>query len=923
MRPLGSRALACCWPLLLTACGAASPQQRPPRTVAPAEAPPLYEPADVLDETQPPLGRLPQDVSVERYVLDLEIRPDQERFGGTARLELKLSRPRKVLWIHGQGLRVREVTVRQGEVTIPARWEAVDEEAGLAAVRLERVAGPGALSVRLTYAADFSKGLDGLYRVEVEGRRYAFTQMEPIDARKVFPCLDEPAFRAPFEVTLRGRKEDTFLANAPAVEDRIEKGSVKVVRFAPTRPLPTYLVAFAVGPFDVVEAPPVPPNAVRQRPLPLRGVTVAGRGERIRAALSRTGAIVAALEDYFGVPYPFAKLDLVAVPDFGAGAMENAGLVTFREWFLLWDERATERQRRAFLAITAHELAHQWFGNLVTLPWWDELWLNESFATWMSSKVVERLAPEHRPWVSRWRWLGQAMSADSLASARRIRNPIESRHDISSAFDSITYAKGAAVLRMVETWLGEDAFQQGIRAYLKEHAWGHGSGEDLFHALSKASGKEVAPVMASFTDQEGLPLLTLTPRCEARGQGEARLTLQYAQRRYLPLGSELRAERTWRLPLTVRLGTAGASETRAALLAEPQGEVHWTLPACPDWLSPNAEGAGYFRFALPEDWTSRLLQKGWASLPAAEQMALADSLLGALRAGALPLKAVLAALPAMAASAVPSIASRPHGLLRTLAWELDEAALRRRAVKLGAKLYLPVLRRLGDHGRQGEPGDARLLRADTWRLLAVDLREPRTERKAARLGERLLGLGRGGDGALHLDAVEPELRGTALSAALRRGGAPVFDRLVELLGETQDPSLRGNLLDALGSVRDEGLAARARELSLDPRLRRNEVMSVLWSQMRHPATREAAWAWFREHFEQLAERVTFEAMGWSPWLASGLCRADAAEQVRAFFQPYLEKMPGAPRHLAGTLEALRLCDAFRTKLRKEAPDALR
>ncbi len=899
--------------------GAASPQARPPRTVAPAEAPPLVEPADVLEEAEPPTGRLPADVRPVRYELDLEVRPDSETFGGRAVLHLRLQRPRRVLWLHAKGLHVRSVLLREGGRTVAASWEEAAPEGGVAAVRPERVVGPGELTVEVDYSAGFSKELAGLYRVEVEGKHYAFTQMEPIDARRVFPCLDEPAFKAPFRITLRGRQEDRLLSNAPAEQERIEKGSIKVVRFAETKPLPTYLVAFAVGPFDVVEAEPIPPNEVRDHPLPLRGITVAGRGERIRAALAGTGRIVAALEDYFGIPYPFAKLDLVAVPDFAAGAMENAGLVTFREWFLLWDEGSPEAQKRAFLSITAHELAHQWFGNLVTLPWWDELWLNESFATWMSNVVVERLAPSHRPWVNRWRWLGRAMHGDSLASARKIRNPIESHHDISSAFDSITYAKGAAVLYMVQTWLGDDVFRAGIRRYLREHAEGHGSGEALFASLRAAAGdRPVAEVMRSFTDQEGIPLVQLSARCTERGGQGSTLLLEARQRRYLPLGSGLEASRTWHVPICLRV--EGLDEVRCELLEQPEQQWSWPVSSCPGWISPNAGGAGYYRFSMSPEWTRRLFEQGWSHLPAAEQVAAADSLIAATKAGVAPLAEVLDRLAPLAASPIPIVADMPRELLSWLAAHLEEASLRRAARRLGWRLYLPMARRLGWRHRSGDDGERRLLRAQLWRALAVDLREPGAERQAASFGRRML---RGTKASpLRDDVVAADLRGVVLAAALRRDGAPVFERLVEVLGTLQDPSLRGEVLYALGQLLDADLAERARALALDPRLRRNEVMTILWHQSAHPETREALWRWFREHFQNLVERLGWEQLGWSPWIGAGACDVEDAEALRTFFEPHVEKMPGAPRHLAGAVESVRLCAALREQLAPQAAKAL-
>jgi alanyl aminopeptidase len=333
----------------------------------------------------------------------------------------------------------------------------------------------------------------------VGGDDYVFTQFQPIAARRAFPGFDEPSFKAPFELTLTVPHGHVAVGNSPALSEEKDPSGRRRIRFAPTPPLPTYLVAWAVGPFDVVEAP-LPPSAEREHSLPLRGLAPRGRGPELRFALDHTGPLLESLERYFASPYPFAKLDVIAVPDFGAGAMENVGAFTFRDSLLLIDpDRAPEWQRRSFANVMAHELAHSWFGNLVTMPWWDDLWLNESFATWMLQQVHS------------------AMNADSLDSARSIRQPIASDHDIANAFDGITYSKGAGVLAMFERWLGEESFRAGIRRHVEEHRFGSADADDLLQALSAASGRDVSGPFQGFLTRPGVPFLRTREVCDSAG----------------------------------------------------------------------------------------------------------------------------------------------------------------------------------------------------------------------------------------------------------------------------------------------------------------------------------------------------------------------------------------------------------------------
>ncbi|MBX3273200.1 MAG: M1 family metallopeptidase [Sandaracinaceae bacterium] len=856
-----------------------------------------------------PVGRLPEGVTPLHYTLWLEVVPSRERFRGRADIRVRLDAPRRVIWLHGHDLNVTEAEVLpEGREAVLARYEEV-HDSGVAALHLEREVGPGEVEISLGYDAPFDRQLKGLYRVDTGGESYAFTQFEATSARYAFPCFDEPRFKTPFDLTLSVSPAHEAIANTLVVStERVE--GMKEVRFAETLPLPTYLVAMAVGPLDVVEHAPIPPSSVRSRPLPFRGVAARGRGPRLAYALEHTAALLAWLEEYFGIEYPYDKLDIIAVPDFASGAMENAGAITFREVLLLLDpDEAPEDQRRGFAHVMAHELAHQWFGNLVTMPWWDDIWLNEAFATWMGTKCVHAVHPAYQADVGMVRSVHYAMGADSLVSARRIRQPIETNHDIRNAFDAITYRKGGGVLEMFERWMGEATFRDGIREHLRRHAHGTATATDLLDALGHVAERDVATPFETFLEQPGVPLLEATRSCGAEGNA-----LVVRQRRYLPVGSAGDADQRWQVPVCVRFAAGRDVRSTCALVTEPEARIDLG-PRCPDWVMPNAGAAGYYRWTLPREDVARLTGAGWRHLDARERLSVADALSAAYHAGTLDAAAVLGSAPRLAADGARYVALEPMGLLSFAHDHVarDEAE-RARVEAFAERTYRARARALGWGPRAGraEDGETALLRQSVLSFLASTARSEAVRREAARRGRAYLG-----EGALRPDAVEASLVPLALSAAVEEGDEAFFDALLERALASDDALFRGHALAALGATRDPALATRALRIALDPRLRVNELTITLERQLAMRETRDAAWVWLTEHFDEVFARAASTRAGYAPWAAAGFCSEARAAEVAAFFAPRIEALPGGPRNLAGALEAIRLC-AARVEAQRES-----
>ncbi len=865
----------------------------------PAHVDPPKPLAPVVDD-ELPLGRLPSDVKPLRYRLDLAIVPADERFHGTIEIDVELTKPRAAIWLHGLGLTVSSTTVTpRGKPAIAASYQQ-KHDGGVAKLTLPAPLPPGRATLKLVFDAAYDKHQAGLYRSVRGDASYAFTQFEPVSARTAFPCFDEPAFKTPWEVSLTVPDGQVAIANTHEIaREPAEKGMTRV-RFAPTEALPSYLVAFAVGPLDVVEAPPIPASSVRPAPLPFRAVAAKGRGKELAYAVAHTPAIVAALEDYFGIAYPYDKLDILAVPD-RTGAMENAGAITFREWLLLLDDSSPFEQKKSFAYVMAHELAHQWFGDLVTMPWWDDIWLNEAFATWMGFRAIHALEPSYMTEITELQGVLDTMGVDSLMSARQIRQPVAVNEEIHAAFDAITYRKGGAVLSMFERWVGPEKFREGIHKYLEAHRHGLATADDLLAALDGSTGKSVGAPFRTFLDQPGLPYLAVTPSCE----GE-RAAVTIAQSRYLPLGSKGDPNKSWRIPVCLRY-QSGAVHEQCFLLEEASARVDLEAPGCPEWILPNADSAGYFAWSLPSEWLAKLTGRGLASLPVRERMGLGRAIRAAYSAGAVDGKAALEASLALVSDPHAEVSGVAMMYFQDAFRWLDGDPLLPSVAKRVRAVYRPIYDRAGSEPKKGEAMEQKLLRRAALSYLALLGDDAAVKKRSTELTRSYLGSG--GDGKIHKDAMEADVVGVILQIAGESADPALYDALVTHIATAEDEELRGNLLRGASSPRNSELAAKARGLALDPLLRQSELLVPLMSQMAHPITRPATWAWVKLHIDELVERMPPRLAGYFPMIGAELCDVAAVDEVRQLFEPRLPRLLGGQRTLANAIEAIELCAA--------------
>ena len=846
-----------------------------------------------------PLGRLPPEVQPLAYQLELTIDPALNGFSGKTTIELDISSPRNHFYLHGKNITPKNVFISDGASTYQGLYEQVNDT-GIA-----KISGPNAMSgnirLMIEYSAPFNQSLEGLYKVSESGNDYAFTQFEAISARLAFPGFDEPGFKTPFTTTLIVPEDMVAISNTPEVSSKTTDG-MKHVHFAPTKPLPTYLIAFAVGDFDVVEAPDLPATDVRSHPLPLRGIAVKGKGEQLSYALEGTNTIVTALESYFGTPYPWAKLDILAVPDFNAGAMENAGAITYRESLLLFDDSATPERRRRYKMVHAHELAHQWFGDLVTPVWWNDIWLNESFATWMAHVSMDMAEPEanyRRDLLSRG--LG-VMTSDSLVSARQIRQPILSNNDIATAFDGITYSKGGAVLSMFENFLGRDDFRQGVRNYMDEFQYGAATADDFIRHLAAASttldSEVVVAAFNSFLEQPGLPLVEIASQC-----GDEKISIKLKQSRYFPVGSSGDRNQEWDIPVCLRLGYADDSIKTCLLMTEK--EQTFGLPqACPDFIVPNADSAGYYRFSMnQQDW-SNLLANGDRQ-NTNEMMAMLGSLAGAFNSGDLDVATLMSIAPQLIANPNWQVATAPikqmNFMYKNMASDAQKEALEQRF----AEYYAEKLNETGLGFTENR--DLAKLQTILVEFMAKTAKQPELRSELVNVARAYTGYG--SDGKIHADAANPIIVDTALVVAVDELGDDFVDHLYDLAIGSTDAVVRGRALSAIGSTRSPAKAAEIRELAFSNQLRDNEIFSVIYPQVLMPETRDATWYWFQENMDRILPRIPEESWGRMTFVGSAFCNTEKRAEVEAFFAEHIGSLTGGPRRLAQTLETIDLCVA--------------
>jgi len=867
----------------------------------------LYYGATTLNREETPLSlslgknfRLPRTVLPKAYRAELAVDLQHDSFEGTVAIDVALSGPAAQVHLHAVGLTVTAARAEVAGASHDARAE-TDEESETVTLTFPAPLPAGTATLHLSWSGRFSPGLRGLYRAG----RIAVTQFEAADARRVFPCFDEPAFKATWELTLRDVPAGvTALSNGSVAEETADASGKRRIRFKPTPVLSSYLIALALGEL-VSSEPRIASNVpVRTWAVPAKLGLTGFAQEAAAAALPR-------LESYFGLPYPFGKLDQLGIPDFEAGAMENAGCITFREVALLLDPATAPLavQKRVAEVIT-HELAHQWFGNLVTMVWWDDLWLNEAFATWMAFKIVAEWRPEWRIWMDFEVAKGSALVLDAMQSAHPIRAEIQNAEEAGESFDAITYEKGGAVLRMIEGYLGEEKFREGIRLYMRRHREANATADDLWGALGEASGEPIVELANGWIRRTGYPLVSVT--LGAQG-GQPTLSLQ--QRRFFsdPTAKESGPATRWLIPMVVRYRDDEGLKEQRVLFGDETAQV--TLTAARGnvrFLEANAGAVGFYRCRYDGALLDQLGHAIATSSDVApiERMALVSDQWALVRAGAGTVGAFLDLMKAMAGESDPFVLDEVIGRLSLLESRHVADADRGAFQKVVGRLFAASAGPLGWQAPSGaaEADDTRLRRAALLRALVIVAREPGAVAEAETRALKHI--------AASPMPLDPNLLDLAITAAARNADGERFDDFARRATTELDPASKRRFLHALARVEGAPVVERAVAAAMTDLVPMQDFTSYLSVLLSNRATREEAWRLIRDRWSEVHAKAD------SPMLLRRLIESLGAlperrhlEEVEAFLVAH--PIAAAKQATSQTLERMRMDAALRERLMPE------
>ncbi len=827
--------------------------------------------------------RLPDNVRPEHYTLHLTPDLDKATFGGDETIDVSLANAADTITLNALEIQFQSVTATAAGSAVTAKVT-LDEPKQQATFTFPRPLPAGPIKLKIAYTGILNDKLRGFYLSKANGRRYAVTQFESTDARRAFPSFDEPGYKATFAITVTAPKDDMVISNANTIADKPGPSAGEhTVQFAPTPKMSTYLVAVLVGNFACTSG--------SSDGVPIRACATPEHVQYAHFAVTSAEYILHYYNSYFGIRYPMPKLDMIGIPDFEAGAMENFGAITYREPAMLVDEKnAPESARMEVASVIAHEMAHQWFGDMVTMAWWNNIWLNEGFATWMSNKPLEAWKPEWHIEDNVAASLNGAMNLDSQRTTRTIRAEANTPDEINEMFDGITYQKGASILHMVENYVGEEAFRQGIHNYLAAHLYGNATAEDFWSAQTANSHKPVDKIMESFITQPGVPLLTFGKR----ENGAASVT----QSRFFlnPQNAPEHSDQTWTVPVCILNGTSGK---QCDLVSGDHADLKGS-DATPFFADRGA--TGYYRSAYaPEDYKA-ILAHAEQALSAPERIRFAGDQLALMRAGKRTAGDYLSLAASLKDDSSPTLVESLNGGLVTL-WTrvASTPAERQQLSRWIVSTYQPRLASLGQPSATDTPAQQQL-RADLFGLLGGIADDPKVIEQSRTIATQYLA----GSGN-----VNPTLAEAALGVAAKHGDATFFDLLQKTAETSKDPVLSTQALYELARFDDPALSRRALDYAVSGKVRNQDSARLFSIALQNTQNQQNTWDYIQQNWPKVSAQFTTASGGGVVASTGVFCSAEKRDEVTQFFATH--QVPSSASALNRAKNAINDCIALRSE----------
>jgi aminopeptidase N len=850
--------------------------------------------------------RLPRVVFPSHYDLIFTPNLEQETFEGTETISVSVQQPLREIVLNSLEIQFKNVEIEflSANSQSPKKLKAevrLDPKKEFAILTFSDAIPPGPAKIHIEFTGKLNRELRGFYIGDpVKGsgatRKYAASQGEATDNRRAFPSFDEPEMKATYSITMIVNKNDTAISNAAIASDIPGPASDQhTIRFADTPRLSSYLVALLAGDFHCIK------DQVEKIPLGICGLQ--DQSSFGHFAMDITKGIISYYDKYYGIQYPFGKLDQIGIPDFSAGAMENAGAIVYRESALFVDPKsASLTRRKAIASVVAHEIAHMWFGDLVTMKWWNDIWLNEGFATWMSSKPLKTLHPEWRFDLEDVDENARAMNTDVLFNTRQIRANAETSREIDALFDSIAYQKTASLLRMIESYMGEKNFQVGVNNYLETHSFDNAESFDFFEALAINSHTSADEVMNSFVNQPGVPVISVAETCD---KNETSLRLQ--QRRFLESSSEKSAAtQHWSMPICL---SVDGRNPQCQLLREKEQSLRFSgCKTAPVFL--NHKGSGYFITEYQPETETKFLEAA-AKLEESERMVFSRDEWYLIMAGERPVNNFLKLSKALQTDRTPQFLETEFQHLQFISdYFIDQADTE--AFHTWMRSFLqPIAKDLGISSESKKSEDLSLLRGDVWKALAKTAKDPDAIEKVRRMADDYLR----DRNSLDSNMVTPILEGASAV-----GDAKLYEEIVAQYKKGGTPEEVRRFLYTLAEFRDPDLLEKTMAFALTDGVRSQDKSRLMRAVIENPAGSKVGWDFVKKHWDDIEKQISDAQQLGLVQATSALCDQTSTDDVKAFFTRH--PVAGSDRALAQSLEKINICVHAKTVQQKHLDEFL-